>query len=110
MCFYSFKIFSEKHPALSVNRLRHIYFNRDKNGSAFAFKKVGRSVFVSESKFLKWIDLQNEHVLRGKILDKDFDKLDFDEFENRILIDKEHLIEWMESVISSKVTAYLVTK
>ncbi len=110
MCYYTFKLFSEKHPAFSVNRLRHIYFNREKNGSHFAFKKVRRNVVVSESKFLKWIDLQNEHILRGKILEKDFNSLEFSEIENKILIDKDYLIEWMESLIGSKVTAYLVAK
>jgi hypothetical protein len=108
--YYSFILFAEKHPAFSVTRLRNIYFNREKNGSHFAFKKVRRNIVVSESKFLKWIDLQNEHVFRGKILEKDLDSLEFSEIENKVLIDKDHLIEWMESLISSKVTAYLVTK
>ena len=110
MCYYNFKLFSEKHPAFSVNRLRHIYFNRDTNGSAFAFKKVGRSVFVAESKILKWIDLQNENQPRLKITNREIKDLEFLEFDNRQFVEKSQMIEWAERILSSKITAYLVTK
>ena len=110
MCFYTIKLFAEKYPAFNETKLRNIHFNRFQNGSEFAFAKAGKTVLIHEEKFLKWIELQSQRSRRGKITSKDFAKLTFSEIENKILADKDHLIQWMESVIEAKVIAYLTMK
>ena len=45
-------------------RLRHIYLNRERNGFAIAFHKLGSLILIDEQKFWECV-LQN----RGKRLD-----------------------------------------
>ena len=64
--------FSEKHPAFSQGSLRNlIYLSTERysskgkipgNGLDIALVRIGRKLLIDESKFFKWIELQNQKV------------------------------------------------
>ena len=64
--------FSEKYPAFSQGSLRNlIYLSTERysskgkipgNGLAIALVRIGRKLLIDESKFFKWIELQNQKV------------------------------------------------
>ena len=64
--------FSEKYPAFSQGSLRNLihlsterYSSKGKipsNGLDIALVRIGRKLLIDESKFFKWIELQNQKV------------------------------------------------
>ncbi len=64
--------FSEKYPAFSQGSLRNlIYLSTERysskgkisgNGLDIALVRIGRKLLIDESKFFKWIELQNQKV------------------------------------------------
>lgn len=56
------KQFTEKQPAFTEGALRSLIFNEHKNGLAKhkAIVRVGRKVLIDETKFLTWIESQNQ--------------------------------------------------
>ena len=50
----------EKHTALAEGGVRHWIFNAESNGLSKAIKRVGRKVLIDESKFLAWIEEQDQ--------------------------------------------------
>ena len=57
---FTLRNFASKHPgAFTEPSLRWLAFNRDHNGFADAFIKVGRRIFVDENRFFDAIDGQN---------------------------------------------------
>lgn len=47
------------HPWPSVSGLRHLYFNRDRNGFNAVARKVGGRVLVDEAAFFQWVEKQS---------------------------------------------------
>lgn len=50
---------NDRHPWPPQGGLRHLIFNKDSNGFASAFKKVGRRVLIDEQEFFACVDRQN---------------------------------------------------
>ena len=47
---------NEVHRYPSVGTLRHLIFNKDKNGFEKVLRKVGRRLYICEKDFFAWID------------------------------------------------------
>ena len=54
--------FVEKQPAFTTGGLRALIFNEHQNGlfQSGAILRIGRKVVILESKFLTWIEAQNQ--------------------------------------------------
>lgn len=55
--FVSVNQLAQRQPALSVHAIRHILFNKEKNGldKSGAVCRIGKKVLIDESKFIAWI-------------------------------------------------------
>ena len=54
--FLTVKDFSTKHPLWTQASLRWLIFNRQSNGFASVFRKVGRKVMIDEAAFFEKIE------------------------------------------------------
>lgn len=56
--FLTVNQFVEKQPAFTVNSIRALIFNGEKNGlfSSGAIQRIGRRILVNEEKFISWIE------------------------------------------------------
>lgn len=50
---------NDYHPWPPQGGLRHLIFNKDTNGFATAFKKVGRRVLIDETEFFECVERNN---------------------------------------------------
>ena len=59
---HSVKSFAAKHPAFTEQALRYMIHRASHNGLAHAgaIIRLGRKLVIDESKFLAWIESQNE--------------------------------------------------
>lgn len=57
----SVKQFAEKHTAFSESSLRWLIFNEVQNGFTRAVIRIGRRVYIDETKFFEWADKQQSH-------------------------------------------------
>lgn len=58
---FSFRQFSERHPAFRVGGLRHLAFHRHENGlsKSGAILNCGRKLLIDERRFFDWMDSKN---------------------------------------------------
>ena len=52
----------EFHVWPTTSGLRHLLFNRHKNGLSACVRIVGRRILIDEQKFFQWIDEQSENA------------------------------------------------
>lgn len=50
------KDFTEKHPQFEIQQLRWLLLRRKTNGLSEHVRKIGKSLYLSESGFLSWIN------------------------------------------------------
>jgi hypothetical protein len=47
--------FEENHPQFKENQLRWIYRNREANGAAHLFRKIGKPIYINVPGFGRWL-------------------------------------------------------
>ncbi len=55
--FVSVKQLADRQPALTTNGIRHVIFNKEKNGldKSGAICRIGKKLLIDEAKFIEWI-------------------------------------------------------
>lgn len=110
MTYYSMKQINERHPGIGIDHQRKLNADKAKYGVGNVFKKMGGKVLVHEERLLKWIDLQNEKEIYGKINKADLQNLKYSELDGNFIAKTDDLFHWMEEIISLKVREKLVKK
>ncbi len=55
--FVSVNQLADRQPALTTNGIRHVIFNKEKNGldKSGAICRIGKKLLIDEAKFIEWI-------------------------------------------------------